>query len=78
LEADLVVGADGIRSEVRRRLFGDIRPMYMGYRSHRFVVDNAAGIESLHRSARARPAHRPGADLEIAAVCPWTTFKLAP
>src|SRR5687768_4007942 len=36
LEADLLVGADGIHSEVRRRLFGDIRPIYMGYRSHRF------------------------------------------
>jgi 2-polyprenyl-6-methoxyphenol hydroxylase-like FAD-dependent oxidoreductase len=45
MEADLVVGADGIRSEVRRRLFGDIQPLYMGYRSHRFVVDNTAGID---------------------------------
>jgi 2-polyprenyl-6-methoxyphenol hydroxylase-like FAD-dependent oxidoreductase len=45
LEADLLVGADGIRSEVRRRLFGDVRPLYMGYRSHRFVVDNTARID---------------------------------
>lgn len=44
-EADLLVGADGIRSEIRRRVFCDVKPFYMGYRSHRFVVDNAAGIE---------------------------------
>jgi 2-polyprenyl-6-methoxyphenol hydroxylase-like FAD-dependent oxidoreductase len=44
LEADLLVGADGIRSEIRRRLFEDARPLYMGYRSHRFVVENAAGV----------------------------------
>ena len=44
-EADLLVGADGIRSEIRRRLFGDVNPRYMGYRSHRVVIDNDAGIE---------------------------------
>ncbi len=40
-EADLLVGADGIHSEVRRRVFGEFAPVYMGYRSHRLVVDNA-------------------------------------
>ena len=44
LEADLVVGADGIHSQVRREMFGDIRPRYMGYRSHRLVMDNVAGV----------------------------------
>jgi len=29
-EADLLVGADGIHSQVRSRLFGEIRPRYMG------------------------------------------------
>src|SRR5687768_11177689 len=43
-EADLLVGADGIHSEVRRRLFGEINPLYMGYRSHRFVLENHPGI----------------------------------
>jgi 2-polyprenyl-6-methoxyphenol hydroxylase-like FAD-dependent oxidoreductase len=43
-EADVLVGADGIHSQVRRRFFGEIRPRYMGYRSHRMVVDNVAGI----------------------------------
>jgi len=44
LEADLVVGADGIHSQVRREVFGDVTPRYMGYRSHRMVVDNVAGV----------------------------------
>jgi 2-polyprenyl-6-methoxyphenol hydroxylase-like FAD-dependent oxidoreductase len=38
--ADLVVGADGIHSQVRRELFGDIPARYMGYRSHRLVMAN--------------------------------------
>src|SRR3979490_1334585 len=43
-EADLLVGAAGIHSQVRSQLFGDIRPRYMGYRSHRLIVDNEAGV----------------------------------
>lgn len=39
-EADVLVGADGIHSHVRGRLFGAVAPQYMGYRSHRFVVEN--------------------------------------
>ena len=39
-EADVLVGADGIHSQVRNRFFGAIAPLYMGYRSHRMVVDN--------------------------------------
>jgi len=41
LEADLVVGADGIHSIVREAVFGPARPVYLGYRSHRLVVPNA-------------------------------------
>ena len=41
-EADVLVGADGIHSQVRSRLFGEVAPAYMGYRSHRLVVDNGA------------------------------------
>jgi 2-heptyl-3-hydroxy-4(1H)-quinolone synthase len=44
-EADVVVGADGIHSPTRRALFGEVKPRYMGYRSHRMVVDNVAGVE---------------------------------
>jgi 2-heptyl-3-hydroxy-4(1H)-quinolone synthase len=44
LNADLVVGADGIRSQVRRELFDEIKPRYMGYRSHRLVMENVASV----------------------------------
>ena len=44
-EADLVIGADGIHSAVRRRFFGDIPARYMGYRSHRLVMENVAGVQ---------------------------------
>ena len=42
--ADLVIGADGIRSQVRREFFGESKPRYMGYRSHRLIMDNIAGV----------------------------------
>jgi 2-heptyl-3-hydroxy-4(1H)-quinolone synthase len=42
---DVLVGADGIRSEVRARFFGPNEPAYLGYRSHRFVVENRDGLE---------------------------------
>ncbi|MSQ64406.1 MAG: FAD-dependent oxidoreductase, partial [Betaproteobacteria bacterium] len=45
-EAQILVGADGIHSAVRRHAFGDIAPLYMGYRSHRMVVDNVAGTRN--------------------------------
>ncbi|MFD6102152.1 FAD-dependent monooxygenase [Nocardia salmonicida] len=37
--ADLVVGADGIRSVVRRAVCGDVAPRYAGYTAWRAVVD---------------------------------------
>ena len=43
-EADLVIGADGIRSQVRRELFGEVSARYMGYRSHRLIMENVAGV----------------------------------
>ncbi len=44
--ADLLVGADGIHSQVRDHVFGVTEPLYMGYRSHRFVVENRLGMEN--------------------------------
>ena len=44
-EADVLVGADGIHSTVRRHLAGEAAPVYMGYRSHRLVVENNAGVD---------------------------------
>jgi 2-heptyl-3-hydroxy-4(1H)-quinolone synthase len=43
-DADLIVGADGIHSQVRQDAFGSFDPVYMGYRSHRLVMDNVAGV----------------------------------
>ena len=43
-EADLVIGADGIHSSVRRKFFGDIPARYMGYRSHRLIMENVADV----------------------------------
>ena len=45
-EADLLVGADGIHSQVRRHAFGETEPLYMGYRSHRLLVDNVTGTRN--------------------------------
>ena len=74
LEADLLVGADGIHSQVRSRLFGEIRPRYMGYRSHRLIVDNEAGVrhftEFLGRGQRIGLVPISAARLYV-----WTTFN---
>jgi 2-polyprenyl-6-methoxyphenol hydroxylase-like FAD-dependent oxidoreductase len=42
---DVLIGADGIHSTVRAQLFGLSEPVYLGYRSHRFVVANRDGLE---------------------------------
>ncbi|MFJ3337908.1 FAD-dependent oxidoreductase [Streptomyces sp. NPDC086766] len=46
VEADLVVGADGIKSAVRRELFGDKGPVFSGEHAYRAVisVDAAHGM----------------------------------
>jgi salicylate hydroxylase len=45
VEADLVVGADGIKSAVRRQLFGDQEPVFAGEHAYRAVIsaDDAYG-----------------------------------
>src|SRR5687767_7378396 len=43
-DADLVIGADGIHSQVRREFFGEVKPRYMGYRSHRLIMENVAAV----------------------------------
>ncbi|MFE9309228.1 FAD-dependent oxidoreductase [Streptomyces sp. NPDC088353] len=46
VEADLVVGADGIKSVVRRQLFSDENPVFSGEHAYRAVipVDDAHGM----------------------------------
>lgn len=74
LKADLIVGADGIHSQVRRDLFGDYKPRYMGYRSHRLVMDNVGGVrcftEYLGRGQRIGVV-----PISEKRVYVWTTFN---
>ena len=44
-EGDVLVGADGIHSEVRDHFFGAVLPVYLGYRSHRLMVENRDHVE---------------------------------
>jgi salicylate hydroxylase len=46
VEADLVIGADGIKSVVRQQLFGDKSPVFSGEHAYRAVisVDDAFGM----------------------------------
>ena len=73
-QADLVVGADGIHSQVRRDLFGDYKPRYMGYRSHRLIMDNVGGVrcfsEYLGRGQRIGVV-----PISEKRVYVWTTFN---
>ncbi|HKW39562.1 MAG TPA: FAD-dependent monooxygenase [Burkholderiales bacterium] len=73
-EGGVVVGADGIHSQVRRELFGEVAPRYMGYRSHRLVMDNVAGVrcftEYLGRGARVGLVPISATRLYV-----WTTFN---
>ena len=41
---DVVVGADGIRSSIRRLVFGEIRPRPIGQASWRFIAPDACGV----------------------------------
>jgi FAD-dependent urate hydroxylase len=43
---DLVVGADGIRSSIRRLVFGGESPRHLGQVSWRFLVDHSGAIEN--------------------------------
>ena len=43
---DLVVGADGIHSSIRRFVVGDIEPRHLGLVSWRFLVDHAGAIDT--------------------------------
>lgn len=74
LKADLVVGADGIHSQVRRERFGDTPARYMGYRSHRLIMDNVAGVrcftEYLGRGQRIGLVPISESRLYV-----WTTFN---
>ena len=71
---DVLIGADGIHSAVRTRFFGRSEPAYLGYRSHRFVVDNRDGLEHftefLGHGKRVGLVPIGGGQLYV-----WTTFN---
>lgn len=82
VEADLVIGADGIRSVVRAQLFSDQQPVFSGERAYRVVVsaDDAEGlvVDDNLRMYVGRGSkvyllplrHRNGLSYDITALCP--------
>jgi 2-polyprenyl-6-methoxyphenol hydroxylase-like FAD-dependent oxidoreductase len=76
LDGDLLVGADGIHSVVRAAVFGPTAPVYLGYRSHRLVVDNRDRVqvftEFLGRGKRIGLVPISTEQLYV-----WTTFNSA-
>lgn len=86
-EADLVIGADGIKSVVRRQLFSDKGPVFSGEHAYRAVisVDDAYGmvVDDDLRMYIGRGTkiyllplrHRDQVSFDITALCPdgtWT------
>lgn len=84
--ADLVVGADGIRSVVREQLFGDGRPVFSGEHAYRAVIsaDAAHGlaVDDNLRMYIGRGTkvyflplrHRDQVSFDITALCPDATW----
>lgn len=86
VEADLVIGADGIKSVVRRRLFGDRGPVFSGEHAYRAVIsaDDAHGmvVDDNLRMYIGRGTkvyllplrHRNQVSFDITALCPDDTW----
>ncbi|MFE0675863.1 FAD-dependent monooxygenase [Streptomyces sp. NPDC058867] len=86
VEADLVVGADGIRSVVRRELFGDQGPVFSGEHAYRAVISlkDAHGLVTddnlrmyIGRGTKVYLLplrHRGQVSFDITALCPDATW----
>ena len=71
---EALIGADGIHSMVRARFFGTIEPAYLGYRSHRFVVENRDRLE--HFTELLGHGKRVGlVPIGAGQLYVWTTFN---
>jgi 2-polyprenyl-6-methoxyphenol hydroxylase-like FAD-dependent oxidoreductase len=49
VDADLLIGADGLRSTVRQQCLPDSRPLYAGYVAWRALIDEHALSPTVHR-----------------------------
>jgi salicylate hydroxylase len=86
VEADLVVGADGIKSAVREQLFSDKGPVFSGEHAYRVVIsaDDAHGmvVDDNLRMYMGRGTkvyllplrHRNQMSFDITALCPDSTW----
>jgi salicylate hydroxylase len=86
VEADLVVGADGIRSVVRRQLFSDKAPVFAGEHAYRAVIPAGAAhgmvVDDNLRMYLGRGTkvyllplrHRGQMSFDITALCPDATW----
>lgn len=86
ITADLVIGADGIRSVVRRQLFSDAEPVFSGEHAYRTVigVDACAGLATddnlrmyIGRGTKLYLLplrHRNQVSFDITALCPDGTW----
>jgi salicylate hydroxylase len=89
VSADLVVGADGIRSVVRQRLFSEKPPVFSGERAYRVVVsaDDAYGmvVDDNLRMYIGKGTkvyllplrHRKQVSFDVTALCPDDTWSPA-
>ncbi|MGC8918408.1 FAD-dependent oxidoreductase [Streptomyces sp. PG2] len=87
VEADLVVGADGIKSVVRKQLFSDKEPVFSGEHAYRAVIstDDAHGLVTddnlrmyIGRGTKVYLLplrHRGQVSFDITALCPDPTWN---
>ncbi len=87
VEADLVVGADGIKSVVRRQLFSDQQPVFSGEHAYRAVIsaDAAHGLATddnlrmyIGKGTKVYflpLRHRNDVSFDVTALCPDSTWS---